>query len=209
MANNNRNPIIRWFITFPKTEMEREDFINQLPPCSYYCVAREEHKDGNHHLHTVAILKKGLNKHGMLHYLRTKFPNDYMRIDAEPIRDLNNSIDYCRKEDPECIVYGSTSSNKIKAKIDLLIEQKNNNEKWEERIKKFYEEKELVHEQLIRDNDYFQWNKKVEEWAGFEFDSCDITEDHSRFVESGMDAKTWFCRNYPNFARTFKASSMS
>lgn len=97
----NRHSVKNWAITFPQTEMGREDFLRCLPPCEEAFVAREEHKDGGFHLHCGIKLKKGITKKKMLDWLVKKFPNDYKRIDVQATRSIKNWKDYIGKEDPE------------------------------------------------------------------------------------------------------------
>lgn len=102
----NRNPIKQWFFTFPKSNITKEDFasaIEDLRQPDYYKVALEHHADGSPHLHAVVKFTTGVSKTNLLKKIRYQFPDDYKRIDIQPVRSIQKSIEYISKEDPQPI----------------------------------------------------------------------------------------------------------
>ena len=51
-------------------------------------------------------MKKPLSKCKLLKYLEKTYPVDIERIHLRAVRDLDNAIDYCKKEDSECVTLG-------------------------------------------------------------------------------------------------------
>lgn len=115
--NNNRNKIVQWSITFPTVERSpdslmvscgKREFAHMLPPYDYCIVCVEQHGDhitpeggmASWHFHCGIKLKKGLTFVKMLNYIKEKFEHDYQRIKIEPVKNMQNWIDYCKKEDP-------------------------------------------------------------------------------------------------------------
>lgn len=97
----NRNPVKQFFITFPKSNIDKVEFRDSLlrfEP-SYYKVCEEQHKDGTPHLHAVVKFKNKYSKAFVLKYFKEKYPEDYKRIDVEIVRSIKNSITYLSKED--------------------------------------------------------------------------------------------------------------
>lgn len=106
--SNNRNPIKQWEITYPQSgETIRETFYACFPPCTYSICAKEDHADGNPHIHLGLKLKKALSKKKLLKWIEEKFPESNQRIHISPIKSWDNWNDYCMKEDPHCFVTGS------------------------------------------------------------------------------------------------------
>ena len=99
----NRNPVKQIFITFPKSNIDKSTFRDMLlrfEP-SYYKVCEEKHKDGTPHLHAVLVFKNKYSKAFILKYFKEKLPEDFKRIDIQPVRSIKNSLQYLSKEDPE------------------------------------------------------------------------------------------------------------
>lgn len=98
---SNRNPIKQWFITFPQCgDIKREQFADMFPPHEEVRVCMEEHDDGNPHLHMFIKLIKGLTKSKLLKWIKEKFPNDFKRINIQPVKNVQQVNDYINKEDP-------------------------------------------------------------------------------------------------------------
>lgn len=96
---NNRNSIKSWSLTFPQTEVGREEFAKSFPPYEEVICSREEHKEGGYHLHLGIKLLKGITKVNMLKWIRVKYPGDYKRIDVQATRSIRCWTDYISKED--------------------------------------------------------------------------------------------------------------
>lgn len=96
-----RNPLKKWFITFPQCDLSREQFSDSLVGLGIYKVTtvQELHKDGNKHLHTILILKNKISKKKLLNYLKFKYPDSYKRIHIGSIRSMKASVKYLSKED--------------------------------------------------------------------------------------------------------------
>lgn len=104
---NNRNPVKSWAITFPQSgDVERKDFTETFPPFHACLCARELHQDGGNHLHLGIKLKKGVTKKTLLNWIAKKWPNDYMRIDVQATRSIQQWGDYLKKEDPDTFEIG-------------------------------------------------------------------------------------------------------
>jgi len=98
---SNRNPIAKYFITFPKSNVSRECFLTFLleRPLRYYLVAEEAHADGTPHLHAVIWLEQPISKAKFLKIFKVRFPQDYHRIQLQAVRSMNHAVEYCKKED--------------------------------------------------------------------------------------------------------------
>ena len=117
MSKNNRNKIVQWSLTFPTVERSPEqqlvecdtnEFARYFPPYEYIIVSKEAHGDVvndmgdpvSWHFHVGIKLKKGLTFIKMLNWVQERFEHDYKRIKIEPVKNMQNWIDYCKKEDP-------------------------------------------------------------------------------------------------------------
>jgi hypothetical protein len=101
-ATKNRNPIKQWFYTFPQTNLSKIDFRNSLievHSMKYFKIVQETHSDGNTHLHAVVQTTKPLPKSAILKKLKIIYPNDYKRIDVQPVRSIPQTLNYLSKED--------------------------------------------------------------------------------------------------------------
>lgn len=104
----NRNPVSQWFITFPRWN-EYEDikqFEKLAPKSKWGYVVKESHEDGGIHYHLMLKLSKGIAKSKMLDYWKNECPNDYKRIDCEPVRDFRAAYNYLGKEQLETYEWG-------------------------------------------------------------------------------------------------------
>lgn len=100
--SSNRHPVKKWSITFPQCgEVERKEFADSFPPFVCCVCARETHEDGGFHLHLGLELKKGLSKSKLLTWIKSKWPQDYKRIDVQATRSARDWEEYLSKEDPE------------------------------------------------------------------------------------------------------------
>lgn len=123
----NRHAIKKWFITFPKCPSDLpKDYILDLIPSEIIksaSTARELHADGTPHYHSIVILiGKGLTKKKMLEFITLKYPDHYKRIHLTSIRNLGDTIDYIRKEDPDPWHYGMPLLPKPRTIIDDIEE---------------------------------------------------------------------------------------
>lgn len=106
----NRNPCKQWFLTFPQTEVSKQDFLDtlQLLEVDYWNVVQEHHKDGSLHLHAILRLRsrRGNTLAQLLKFFQSKYPNDWKRIHLKPVRSIHNAIEYLSKEDCSPLVSG-------------------------------------------------------------------------------------------------------
>lgn len=110
----NRNPIKQMFITYPKSTCDKHTFRDQLLKFEpdYYKVVEEKHKDGSPHLHAVLRFKNKYSKAHVLKYFKEIYPDDYKRIDVEPVRSIKNALKYLSKEDTEPLESGEYTENR-------------------------------------------------------------------------------------------------
>lgn len=156
---SNRNPIKRWFATFPnscQSHATKLSFECAFPPSEFYTCCEEDHKSGKKHLHACVLLKKPLSKAKLLKYLEKTYPVDVERIHLRAVRDLDNAIDYIKKEDPEYVCIGQDPKKKAYSSDLLKLEQwfiangywdKNHRQESEQRLRaheKWLEEQRLI-----------------------------------------------------------------
>lgn len=118
----NRNPVKQLFITFPKSNVTKNKFRDDLlrfEP-SYYKVVQETHEDGSPHLHAIVKFKNKYSKSFVLKHFKEKYPDDYKRIDIKPVRSIKNAINYLSKEDPEPLESGEFKDGRGNTKTRLL-----------------------------------------------------------------------------------------
>lgn len=98
---SNRNPIRQMFITFPKSNISKHEFRDKLLRFEpeYYKVCEELHQDGTPHLHALIKFKNKYSKAKVLSYFKEIYPDDYKRIDVEPVRSITKALLYLSKED--------------------------------------------------------------------------------------------------------------
>ncbi len=149
----NRNKITNFSITFSQSkDMGKEEFTKSFPPYKRAICAQELHEDGGNHLHLGLILKHGINKTAMLKWIKTKYPNDFKRIDVEGTRNLAWWDDYCKKEDANVYTDGNLETEEKKVPelrrstyffrqtlTDLVDELERGEKMKKEWGKKFYE----------------------------------------------------------------------
>lgn len=105
----NRNRILRWFVTYPKCELTKEDFSGKLSSkfdIRYLKTAQESHKDGTLHLHTLVCFDHGQTKSKLLKFFKSCFPSNWKRIHLKPVRNLKATDKYLDKEDTQPFVLG-------------------------------------------------------------------------------------------------------
>jgi len=98
---SNRNPVKQFFITFPKSQIDKlsfRDCLLRFDP-DYYKIAEEHHKDGTPHLHAVMRTKNSYTKKFLIDHFKTIYPEDYKRIDVETVRSIKQALKYLSKED--------------------------------------------------------------------------------------------------------------
>lgn len=109
-----RNPGKQWAVTFPQCDtLDREIFAKSFPPCEECYVAREEHEGGGYHLHMSIKLLKGLSKSKLLKWVTLKYPDDWKRIQIQPVRSLSHWNEYLGKEDPDPFIIKREKNNKM------------------------------------------------------------------------------------------------
>lgn len=100
--SNNRHPVKKWSITFPQCgDLDRKEFAESFPPSEACACAREEHKEGGWHLHLGLELKKAISFANMLKWIKSKYPDDWKRIDLQATKSMISWEEYLSKEDPD------------------------------------------------------------------------------------------------------------
>lgn len=137
----NRNPVRSFFITFPQWEEDKQgihDLVSGSFKCSYICTCQEAHADGGIHYHILVKLEEAQTKASLLKRLKELFPNDYKRIDVQPLKNWKQSLSYVSKEDGDLLEMGdkpissfiSAAVAKRTRKIALIDED---NDRWSRR----------------------------------------------------------------------------
>ncbi len=111
----NRNPIRQVFITWPKTPVSAEDLLKILIETFSLTateIATEKHQDGTDHLHAVVQFSNTYSVSHILKQFKDKFPEDNQRLHVRPIRSLNHSLAYIRKEDPNPVSQGTFENSR-------------------------------------------------------------------------------------------------
>lgn len=117
---SNRNPKKQWFITYPKWNSTHSNIIAAFSNYDYYIVCKEKHKDGTTHFHLLIKFTLVVRKAELIEMVRTKYPNDWKRVHIQPVRNLKAAIEYCKKEDPDYVEFGSID---IKTKFQKWYHQ--------------------------------------------------------------------------------------
>jgi len=73
----------------------------------FYRIVEEKHADGSPHLHALVKFKAKFSKAFVLKHFKEIFPDDYKRIDVQPVRSVKHAHDYLSKEDKEPLESGS------------------------------------------------------------------------------------------------------
>lgn len=124
MSVENRNKCKQYFITFPHRLGTKEQFARDMPPWDWCWCAEEGLDTDNPHFHCLVKLKHGISKSAYLTWIRTRFPNDYKRIDVQATRSLTDSISYTSKEDPKPFEEGVLERKKKKDPTEYVEETK-------------------------------------------------------------------------------------
>lgn len=109
-----RNPCKQWFMTFPKSPINKIEFRDTLlrfEP-TFYKIVEEKHKDGTPHLHAVVVFKGGYSKAFILKYFKEKYSDSYKRIHVETVRSIKHALGYLSKEDIEPLETGPYVDNR-------------------------------------------------------------------------------------------------
>ena len=104
VCNNNRHPLQKFFVTFPKSGLiTKHEFlaICKEMKLAYYIACQETHEDGTPHIHVLLWLKSKKTKSRLLKFFKDKFPNDNKRIHVQSVRNFKATIEYCKKEDDQ------------------------------------------------------------------------------------------------------------
>ncbi len=106
MSVTNRNPIVRYFITYPHansseshpdSETSKEDFTAFLSSFNYktLLVVEEPHRRSvGNHFHALLVLKKGLTFKHLLNKLANEYPDASQRIDLAACKSLTGTYRY-------------------------------------------------------------------------------------------------------------------
>lgn len=89
--------VSQWFLTYPKCDASKEELLNKLQSIDeviHYVIAREQHKDGDNHLHSYVKFASGVVKTKFLVFDFDNYHGQY-----EPCRSPKAVIKYCSKED--------------------------------------------------------------------------------------------------------------
>jgi len=113
------------FLTYPQCELSCEEMLTYFKTkgmLTYYCVAREEHEDKNHHIH--AVLKYATRTH-----IRDPRHFDYKghHPNFGAVRNQGNAVAYCKKDGKfiENAAFDYTdNSNFIKREADFEAYQR-------------------------------------------------------------------------------------
>lgn len=92
-----RNLLKKFFITFPKSNISKTDFadqINQLHEVTKGICVEEKHEDKTPHLHLGCEFKTGISKNGLLQKIINVYPNDYKRIDIQSMKSWDSTVKY-------------------------------------------------------------------------------------------------------------------
>lgn len=106
----NRNPVLKIFITWPQTATPKQEFLDFLlshVDLQYALIVQETHEDGNKHLHACVLTKKKYSQTYYVKKLKIKYPHDYKRVHVRPCRSFPHASEYCHKEDPNPLKYGT------------------------------------------------------------------------------------------------------
>lgn len=126
----------RFFLTYPQVNPNstKEQLLAYLTdvfntihnPIKFYCIGKEAHKDGGIHYHIVIELTKGP-------YIRQvrffDWENHHPNISA-PIRNLYNTIQYCKKDGDYDSTFPSINSNK-EDKWEIVVQAETPSQFWQ------------------------------------------------------------------------------
>lgn len=104
----NRNPCRQFLVTFPKSTLTRLEFAAVLCKLGilYYKVVQESHQDGTPHLHAVIKTKEKITYSQLCKKFQEHLPDDYKRIDVDPVRSIPHCHVYLAKEDQSPVESG-------------------------------------------------------------------------------------------------------
>lgn len=127
----NRNGCVQWAITMPHSgDICDSKFHEYFPPSVYSICAKEQHVNGEPHLHLGLKLKKPITEANLRKYIIAKFPDDYKRIDYGRIQSAEKWADYLAKEVPPFERGSRTKQKTPVEKMARLLEK--NPELWAE-----------------------------------------------------------------------------
>lgn len=127
----NRNGCVQWAITFPHSgDISDSKFHEYFPPSVYSICAKEQHVNGEPHLHLGLKLKKPISEANLRKYIIVKFPNDYKRIDYGRIQSADKWAEYLAKE---VVPFERGSRTKQKSPVEKMAKLlEKNPELWAE-----------------------------------------------------------------------------
>lgn len=97
----NRNPIKRFFVTFPQWHNSSKSQImleHKELDIQNYLICKEKHEDEKDHYHLLYILDKPRSWKTIVKWYQTKYNNDYKRIKVEAVKSMRHAINYIKKD---------------------------------------------------------------------------------------------------------------
>lgn len=103
----------RWFLTYPRNETLPATILQRLQALPYgvqwAIVSRETHQDGGYHLHAAVKFKRRI----FVRDLNSIFdPIAEKHGNYRTIRSIPGAIAYCKKEDPNPLIFGNLPKEK-------------------------------------------------------------------------------------------------
>lgn len=101
VKTRNRNPVTRFFITFPQWKNSSKlKLISEHKTLNIdkYLICKELHTDKNEHYHLIFILNKGMTWKKMVKWYEERYPDDFKRIKVETVKSLPASVKYVKKD---------------------------------------------------------------------------------------------------------------
>jgi len=132
MPRNREISAVNWFLTYPKNNATKEEFIENLKEISCThgvrgaIVAQEKHQDGTNHLHAVIQFNERF---------RTRVASFFDKLTAgaehdegkhgnyQCARNLQACIDYVRKSDPAPLTYGEIRTGRKPSSKETRLDQ--------------------------------------------------------------------------------------
>lgn len=132
MPRNREISAINWFLTYPKNNATKEEFIDNIKEisCTHAIrgaiVAQEKHQDGTNHLHAVVQFCERF---------RTRVASFFDKLTAgaehdegkhgnyQCARNLQACLDYVRKSDPNPLSYGEIRTGRKPSSKETRLDQ--------------------------------------------------------------------------------------
>lgn len=89
------DPLLKFFLTLPQSgNIEKQAFLDALPPTKKYFIVKEKHADGNPHLHALVEFKMKISKAQLIKHFAKTYPNDDKRFKVQKTKNLAEGIKY-------------------------------------------------------------------------------------------------------------------